>query len=150
MSTIANNLDPPNLNIDTDLSTDPSTDNDDNFDESDLKAFIEAYLSMVPEPTDDQMHELANLLGFEYSWFERLVFSLFSDKIEDIKELADDPLDLLLLSFFLLNPEPDEDQIHYLSILINKTPEEIEERIYSLLAQAGEEDTEDTEDTDTN
>lgn len=134
MSAIANNLDPPSSELE----------NEENFDENDLKSFIEAYLNLVPEPTDEQVHELAELLGFEYQLFERIVFSLFSENLDSIENIADEPLDYLLLSFFLLNPEPTDTQIHYLSALVGKTPEEIEETIYSLLSEVNDDLDEDT------
>lgn len=127
---MSNNLDPPD--------TDELVDHDDDFDEDDLKSFVEAYLNIVPNPTDAQMHELANLLGFDYSWFERIVFSLFSEKLDDIEEVADDPLELFLVSFFLLNPEPTDEQMHYMASVTGMSPEKIEERIYALLSEVGD------------
>ncbi len=100
----------------------------------DLKLFITSFLDIYPNPSEDQVHQLASILGIPYEALERLVFSMFSELVEETD--IEDPLDLLLLSFFVLNPSPEEDEIHSLARLCGITPDVLEERIYSLMADS--------------
>lgn len=66
-----------------------------------IEDLILAYLNLVTEPTDDQLHKLAEAAGLDYATFEEVVLSLLSaepsfdelDGEEDIEELDDNPSD---------------------------------------------------------
>lgn len=120
----------------------PSTADPDPDVDIDLDTVVYAFLDVFPEPTDDQVHQLAGVLGLDIEDFEEYIFGLFGDAVTDLDvndlegELTDsqiEPLDVFLVSYFLLNPEPTEDQVHTLASLVNVLPDELEERIYSLL-----------------
>lgn len=120
----------------------------------DIDTVIYAFLDAVPEPTDEQVHQFAALLGIDFEVFEEQIFKLFGDAVEqedqdqdqdetDVDtDRIDDPLDVFLISYFLLNPQPSEEQVHNLALMVNVPPEELEERIYSLLADLGTDDSE--------
>lgn len=113
----------------------------------DVDTVIFSFLEAFPEPTDEQVHHLAFILGINFEDFEEKIFELFGQEIEDsnidlTKEVAE-PLDVFLISYFLLVPQPSEEQIHALAPLVGLTPEALEERIYSLLADLSETTNED-------
>lgn len=118
----------------------------------DLDAVIFAFLKANPKPTDEQLHKVSELLGYPYEVFEERVFELFGEQLQDLDvedagELADeDPLSTFLMSFFMLNPEPSEEQIHSLAELAGVTPEELEQKVYALLALLDEGDNEEDQD----
>lgn len=139
--------------------SDPITPTDDEQTEApstvDLDTVIFSFLEAVPEPTDEQLESFATLLGMDYKVFEERVFKLVGDGVndledEDLDELTDDdPLSTFILSFFMLNPEPSEEQVHALAELAGMTPEQLEEAIYALLTDLSSDDeSEDEEDED--
>lgn len=120
----------------------------------DLKQLVELFLDICPEPTDEQLHVFSESLGIPYETFEEKVFQLFKDVLEDEadeddlddleQDIAEDPLDLFIASFFLYMPEdPTEEQVHAFAQLIGVTPEELEERIYRMLQAFDDEDLDD-------
>lgn len=113
-----------------------------------LKSVVLAFLNLIPNPTDDQTHALAGLLGFQFLEFEdrmREVLAPYLDEGEefddvDVEEIdldlekdLDDPLDTFLLAFYMLHPEPTEPQLMILSVLVNLTLEELEEHTYKVI-----------------
>jgi predicted HAD superfamily phosphohydrolase len=52
-------------------------------------------------------------------------------------------MDMFLAGFFLLNPEPTEEQVHTLAELVGIPAPDLEERVYALLSQMVEGDDED-------
>lgn len=143
--------DPPLDDLDVDTDVDDDTLN--------VDTVIYSFLDAFPEPTDEQVHKLAELLGFSKDDFEEKVFELFGDTVEDEfgdddgedgddeeegdleidGEIIEDPVDIFLISFFLLNPEPTEEQVHALADLAGVTPEHLEEHIYHMLASMANE-----------
>jgi hypothetical protein len=114
---------------------------------------ITMFLQFNPTPNDEQVHQLAELVGVPFEQFEEIVFKMFGDIVGDAEdevegEEFDDVLDeleddtdedidacgMFLISFFLRNPNPSEEQIHKLAAIVGTTPAELEERIYKLLA----------------
>lgn len=115
--------------------------NDVELPQIDLRTVVIAFLSVVPEPTDEQLHAFAELLGIPYQTFENEVFTMFSDAVEDpeldtdedVEDVVTDDMDMFLVSFFTYNHSPSEEQIHHLAGLLGITPEELEERVYRML-----------------
>jgi len=110
-------------------------------DYADIDTVIYSFLEAFPQPTDEQVHYLGSLLGLTTEQFEERIFKLLGEDlqddiedIEDIDTVEDDPLDVFLVSYFLINSAPSETQIHELAALLGITPESLEERIYSMLA----------------
>lgn len=81
---------------------------------------------------------------------------------DDSLDVQDD-IDMFVIAYMLFNPEPSDDQIHKLAFVVDLTREQMEERIYRMLANymqvddgssdeeepdTDTQDTEDTEDTD--
>lgn len=122
------------------------------------EGLIRFYLEHNPEPSDDQIHHLATLVGLPFEKFEECIYKLFGEFVGEADDEADQPddiadelldegddedvdsLDMFLISFFLRNPEPTDPQIHTLALLVGMTPAELEERIYGLLADFVDED----------
>jgi hypothetical protein len=112
----------------------------------DMDTVIYSFLEAFPDPTDEQVHHLATLLGFDYTEFEDHIFELLGSDVDEQfgedcidglvenEDIVEDPLDLFLIAYFLINPQPTEEQIHSLALMVNVSPEELEERIYKLLA----------------
>jgi hypothetical protein len=65
---------------------------------------------------------------------------------EDLDDLGWDYMDMFLAGFFLLNPEPTEEQVHALAELVGIPAPDLEERVYALLSQMVEGEDEDDED----
>lgn len=187
---------------------DPETDEDEGLeldvegldDETVIFSFLEAF----PNPTDEQVHKFATLLGYkDFVEFEEKIFKLFGDVVNDgelydeddldsddldeddedavLEELEiagegdntdedededededddeeededdeddeeDDPIATFLISFFLLNPEPTEDEVHALAELVGLAPEVLEQKIYSILSDLSEDPDSDVGETD--
>jgi hypothetical protein len=108
-----------------------------------LNGVILAFINLFPSPTDDQTHALAGLLGFNFQEFEdkvRVILAPILDKdgdddLDDTIEVIDsaDPVDVFLLAFYLLQPEPTEDQLVTLAILLSMTLDELEKRTYDVI-----------------
>ena len=120
----------------------------------DLESVIESFLLVHPEPTDDQVHAFARSLGIDYDELEDKVYEMLGNALSDepseedaVEELEpQDPLDTFILSFFLFNSAPSDEQVHALSVLINVPKEQVEERIYRMLAdyEAGNDEEDDS------
>jgi hypothetical protein len=145
---------PPDPNL-----PDPDPDLEELDDDLDPDTVIFSFLEAFPDPTDHQVHRLASLLGYaDYGDFEEKIFELFGEEVQDGElddledddedldndseidvedddddEVDDDPVGTFLISFFLINNQPSEEQIHHLAEILGVTPEEIEEKIYSML-----------------
>lgn len=130
--------------------SEPNTEDDDTT----LRNVVLAFLNLIPKPTDDQTHALAGLLGFEFLDFEdrmREVLAPYIEEDEDpnkvnVKKIdiehehdLDDPLDTFLLAFYMLVPEPTEQQLLILSVLVNLTLSELEEHTYTVIHKLMEE-----------
>lgn len=150
---------PPPRDPQPDLDTDP--DLEDMADDLDPDTVIYSFLEAFPDPSDEQVHRLATLLGYsDYGDFEEKIFELFGDEVSDgelddlddgedegddsdlglddeddidVDEVDDDPIGTFLISFFLINNQPTEDQIHDLAEILGITPDKIEEKIYEML-----------------
>lgn len=124
--------------------SEPTTEDDET-----LKNVVLAFLKLIPKPTSDQTHALAGLLGFEFMEFEDRMREVLTPYIEDeevdpltvnVKKIdievdneLDDPLETFLLAFYMLNPEPSEQQLLILSVLVDLTAEELEEKTYAVI-----------------
>lgn len=121
----------------------------------DLDTVITAFFLAIPNPTDAQFHAFSGLIGVDYRDLEERVFSMVGHEIqdlepqtqnldqEDLDDLGWDPMDMFLAGFFLLNPEPTEEQVHTLAELVDIPAPDLEERVYALLSQMVEGDDED-------
>lgn len=126
----------------------------------DLDTVITAFFLAIPNPTDAQFHAFAGLIGVDYRDLEERVFSMVGHEIqdlepqiqnlnqEDLDDLGWDPMDTFLAGFFLLNPEPTEEQVHTLAELVGIPATDLEERVYALLSQMVEGDGEDGDEGD--
>jgi hypothetical protein len=124
----------------------------------DLDTVITAFFLAIPNPTDAQLHVFADLIGVDYRDLEERVFSMVGHEIqdlepqiqnldqEDLDDLGWDPMDMFLAGFFLLNPEPTEEQVHALAELVGIPAPDLEERVYALLSQMVEGEDEDDDD----
>jgi hypothetical protein len=124
----------------------------------DLDTVITAFFLAIPNPTDDQFHVFADLIGVDYRDLEERVFSMVGHEIqdlepqiqnldqEDLDDLGWDSMDMFLAGFFLLNPEPTEEQVHALAELVGIPAPDLEERVYALLSQMVEGEDEDDDD----
>lgn len=125
----------------------------------DLDTVITAFFLAIPNPTDAQLHVFADLIGVDYRDLEERVFSMVGHEIqdleqqqtqnldqEDLDDLGWDYMDMFLAGFFLLNPEPTEEQVHALAELVGIPAPDLEERVYALLSQMVEGEDEDDED----
>jgi hypothetical protein len=131
--------------------------------DEELQSIVLSFINAFPEPTDAQVHQLAELLGVPYQDFEAKMYQMFGtfltdedtdledveDEVEDIdeREGVEDELDMFLLSFFVANPSPSDDDVHKIADLLGITAEELEERIYRLMTNLLDKP-ETTEDTD--
>lgn len=124
----------------------------------DLDTVITAFFLAIPNPTDAQLHAFSGLIGVDYRDLEERVFSMVGHEIqdleqqqqqtqnlyqEDLDDLGWDSTDVFLAGFFLLNPEPTEEQVHTLAELVGIPAPDLEERVYALLSQMVEGDDED-------
>lgn len=112
-----------------------------------LDSVILAFLRAMPTPTDEHLHTFSGLIGLSYQQVETRIFELFSAVVEELEDplmeateedfddLGWDDLDLFLISFFLQFDSPSEEQFHSLAELLEVEPEELEERVYALLAE---------------
>jgi hypothetical protein len=124
--------------------------------EAKIDTVIYSFLEAYPEPTDDQVHRLAEILGMTPEEFETRIFDMFSDELDEDEDeaeldededdiLAEDSIDIFLISYFTINASPTEDEVHSLAALIGLTAAELEARIYRMLAELTSDDDEDDE-----
>jgi hypothetical protein len=130
------------------VSVEGSPSNEDPADDgASLEAIIQAYLDVNPTPSDEQIHHLAAMLGMTPESFEEVIYKMFGQYVSDdmpaindaltglsMRDAPEDPIEELLVKFFVAHPEPSDEQIHHLAALIGFTPETLEERLYSMLS----------------
>jgi hypothetical protein len=113
-----------------------------------LEDVINSFLMVNSEPTDEQVHAFARTVGVDYKVLEAKVYEMLGDIMTkqnptdtvDLENLGpQDPLDTFILTFFLFNASPTDDQVHDLAELVNVSHEELEERIYRMLAEHNQE-----------
>lgn len=111
-------------------------------DDTALQNVLLAFAALFPEPTDDQTHALAGLLGFDKQELIDLAQKILAPLIHDGDDLSaqqtQDPVDTFLLAFYLINPEPTEEQLEVLALLSELTLEELESRTYSAITKLTE------------
>lgn len=139
-----------------------------------VEDLIRAYLTHNENPTDAQIHLLADLVGLPYQDFEGVIYKLFgefvgdaADDIEDdsdadtdeddpgdvAEELEDldgeplDALDVFIVSYFMRNPEPSDAQIHLLAQTVGMEPAALEEHLYNLLSELVSSDEDDDDES---
>jgi hypothetical protein len=107
-----------------------------------LQNVLLAFAAIFPEPTDDQTHALAGLLGYEKQEFldlaRKILAPLLNGDDESTPQANDDPIETFLLAFYLINPEPSEEQLEVLALLMELTLEELESRTYSAIVKLTE------------
>lgn len=133
-----------------------------------LEDVITIYLRWNPTPSDEQFHELATVLDIPYATLEEVAYRMFGELVgdaaaeeldedesadgSDIQDVADDLVDddddldskdLFIITFFIYHPEPTEAQVHALAKHVGLTPEQFEERIFSLMSDALDDDSDD-------
>ncbi len=111
-------------------------------DDTALQNVLLAFAALFPEPTDDQTHALAGLLGFDKQELIDLAQKILAPLIHDGDDLSaqqtQDPVDTFLLAFYLINPEPTEEQLEVLALLSELTLEELESRTSSAITKLTE------------
>jgi hypothetical protein len=110
-----------------------------------LESVINNFLVVYPEPTDEQVHSFARLLGLDYADFEAKIYEMLAQIVDQEVEVDDTidpgnieteaPEDLFILTYFLFNSKPSDEQIHGLANLIDMPYQELEERVYRMLAR---------------
>lgn len=107
-----------------------------------LQNVLLAFAAIFPEPTDDQTHALAGLLGFDKQELVELAHKILAPFINGDDQSApaetNDPIETFLLAFYLINPEPTEEQLEVLALLMELTLEELESRTYSAITKLTE------------
>jgi hypothetical protein len=107
-----------------------------------LQNVLLAFAALFPEPTEDQTHALAGLLGFDkdelVSLAQKILAPFLNDDDQSAPQPEDDPVDTFLLAFYLVNPEPTEEQLEVLALLSELTLEELESRTYSAILKLTE------------
>lgn len=117
--------------------------------DAELESVIQAFLDVNPTPTDEEIHLLARMLGLTPEQFEEVIYRMFSVYVNDpkdrgmseafqaltLRDQPEDPIEELLVKYFVRHPEPSDAQIHDLAKLIGFTPEALEERLFSLLSE---------------
>lgn len=113
-----------------------------------LRAVILAFINFLPKPTEDQIHALAGLLDLKFQEFETRMQEVLAPYLEDgysfkkgipkeidVEDLdqLDTPLDTFLMAFYMLVPEPTERQLLILGVLVNLSPEELEEHTFMIM-----------------
>lgn len=147
---------------DSDAELPPVDQTDDGPDEVTLEQIITSFLDVNPTPTDEQVHSLASVLGIGYEELEETIYGMLSKYIGDDSEthtmqdaiswltLRDepdyDPVDDLLLKFFVRHPDPSDEQVHQLASLIGLSPEELEEHLYAMLSDLQDQDEDEDDD----
>lgn len=132
------------------ISVEGSPTDEEPDDESALRSIIQAYLDVNPTPSDKEIHALAEMLGMTPASFEAIIYKMFSAYVNDPDSYAlndvingltmrdqlepDEAVQDLLVKFFVRHPEPSDEQIHHLASLIGFTPDQLEERLYSMLS----------------
>lgn len=110
-------------------------------DDMTLQNVLLAFAALFPEPTDDQTHALAGLLGFDKSELVDLAQKILAPLIngDDQSDAEpDDPIGTFLLAYYLINPEPTEEQLEVLALLTELTLEELESQTYSAITKLTE------------
>jgi hypothetical protein len=107
-----------------------------------LQNVLLAFAAIFPEPTDDQTHALAGLLGFEKQELITLAQKILApfldgDDQSDSRQTSD-PIETFLLAYYLINPEPSEEQLEVLALLLELTLEELESQTYSAITKLTE------------
>lgn len=106
-----------------------------------LQNVLLAFAALFPEPTDDQTHALAGLLGFDKQELVSLaqkILAPFLNGDDQSDEQPEDPIETFLLTFYLINPSPSEEQLEVLALLTELTLEELESRTYSAITKLTE------------
>lgn len=132
----------PHFNYETNMS-EPNE-----ADDVALQTVVLAFLTLFPKPTDDQTHALAGLLGLDFLEFEDQVRHALTPYLAEDEDPAkvshkdvdyevdnelDDPKDTFLLAFYMMHPEPTQEQLLILSVLADLTLEELEEHTYRVI-----------------
>lgn len=86
-----------------------------------LESFLELYLQIVPDPSDDEVHKLATSIRLSKEALEGVIYSMLAERIDDEEsELDDDELDLdddsenaelALNRSIILDPETVEEEM---------------------------------------
>lgn len=107
-----------------------------------LQNVLLAFAALFPEPTDDQTHALAGLLGFDKQELIDLAQKILAPILNGDDQTApaetDEPLETFLLAYYLINPEPSADQLEVLALLTELTLEELESRTYNAITKLTE------------
>jgi hypothetical protein len=150
---------------------------EDDSEELTIEDVITAFLKWNATPTEEQVQNLAELCGVATEEFEAVVYRMFGeivgddldydddavaepelddqsveDNIEDI--LNDDydgeidPLDLFIISYFLRNPDPTDEQIQLLSSTVGLNPAQLEERLFAIMSDSIDDIPDEDEDND--
>lgn len=73
-----------------DTSTPALTNEEDEELDSRLEDFVLSYLNLVPNPTDEQFHLLADAAGLDHALLEETVYSLLAENVEKEEEDLDE------------------------------------------------------------
>jgi hypothetical protein len=145
----------------------------DELSEISVEDLIRSYLVHNENPTDAQIHLLADLVGLPYQDFEGVIYKLFGEYVGDAADdVADDSdsstdeddagdvaeeleedgepisaLDVFIVSYFMRNPEPSDTQIHLLAQAVGMEPEALEEHLYNLLSDLVSSDEDDDDES---
>lgn len=121
-----------------------------NDDELTVEDVIHAYLQWVDTPSSAEIESLGQLLGYGTEEFEKLILSMFdeSNDVEDNEEddteddESDDlnPQDLFIISYFLHQSDPSDEQINQLVSVLGISNSELEERLLTLLSDDEEDE----------
>jgi hypothetical protein len=107
-----------------------------------LQNVLLAFAAIFPEPTDDQTHALAGLLGFDkqelVSLAQKILAPFLNGDDQSDTLQASDPIETFLLAFYLVNPEPSEEQLEVLALLTELSLEELESKTYSAITKLTE------------
>lgn len=52
-----------------------------------MYSLVEAYLLIVPDPSDDQIHALATAVGMDHETFEQFLYEILSKVVEEGRKL---------------------------------------------------------------
>ena len=138
----------PSETLDINVQASPP-DVEDVDDEVTLEDLIEAFLDVNPTPEDTQIHSLASLLGYTPESFEEYIYEMFSEYVNEDESVEEptvdepddeeyDPVDTFLVLFFAYRPDPSDAEVHQLATLLGFTPEQLEERLFAMLAESEE------------
>lgn len=114
------------------------------LDDISLETVIVSFLQLHPTPSDEHVHSFAESLGLDYQVLEDKVYEMLGVAMTDSGQSPEtvteemepqDPLDTFILTFFMFNTKPNDAQIHNLASIVGVGREELEERIYRMLAE---------------